>query len=303
MATLYWKTENKRVPLRVRSLFGRHPECHVYVDSPKVSGEHAGLYWADGGWELRDLGSRNGTYVDGRRLDTGERIVLRQGATFSLSRSAAVFELVDASPPAAMAIHKETGKAHIADRGILALPTEQQARVTIFSTSDGIWQIEADSQVRPAVDQEIIKLGDASYVLEVPVRQAETLRSGLGIVPIESIRLHFAITPDEEQVDVTLRVADETKRLERREYHYMLATLARARIADASAAVSMRGWIDREALCKKLNVDLGRLNVDIYRARKQLAAVGVQGAASLVERRPGTHEIRIGVSELEVVTV
>lgn len=303
MATLYWKSEKKRVPLRARSLFGRHPECHVYVDSPKVSGEHAGLYWADGGWELRDLGSRNGTYVDGQRLSSGERVVLEQGTTFSLSRSAAVFELVDASPPAAMAIHKETGKAYVADRGILALPNEQQAQMTLFSTSEGLWQIEVDSHVRPAVDQEIIKLGDATYVLEVPVRQQGTLQSGLGIVPIESIGLHFGVTPDEEHVEMTVRIGEQSQRLEAREYHYMLVTLARARLAEAHAPPSLRGWIDREDLCKKLNVDLGRLNVDIFRARKQLAAVGVEGAARLVERRPGTREIRIGISNLEVETV
>jgi hypothetical protein len=41
--------------------------------------------------------------------------------------------------------------------------------------------------------------------------------------------------------------------------------------------------------------------VEIYRARKQLAALGIQGAAGLVERRPGTREIRIGVFDVEVV--
>jgi pSer/pThr/pTyr-binding forkhead associated (FHA) protein len=301
MATLHLKSENKRIALRARSLLGRHPECHVPIDSPKVSGEHAGLYWVDKDWVLRDLGSRNGTYVNGRRLTAGERLVLQQGMTFSLSHSAAVFELVDASPPAAIALHMETGRAHVADRGILALPSEHQARITIFSTSDGSWQIEADSHARPAVDREIIKLGDATYVLELPVRQDQTVQSGMQNVPIESIALHFAVTPDEEHVEVTVRMAGESKRLETREYHYMLVTLARARIADAHAPSSLRGWIDRDELCKKLNMDLGRLNVDIFRARKQLAALGVEGAARLVERRPGTHEIRLGVSMLEVV--
>ena len=301
MATLYWKTESKRVPLRARSLLGRHPECHVRVDSPKISGEHAGLYWVNGGWELRDLGSRNGTYVDGRRLTAGERVVLKEGATFALSRSAAIFELVDASAPAAIATHKETGIAHIVDGGVLALPNEQQPRITLFSTSSGLWQIEADSQIRPAVDQEVITLGDATYVLEVPMRYAETLESGASGVPIESIGLHFAVAPDEEQVEVTVQMGAQAKRIEPREYHYLLVTLARARLADAHAPSSMRGWVDRDELSKKLDMDVNRMNVEIFRARKQLAALGVQGAARLVERRPGTHEIRIGVTQLEVV--
>lgn len=302
MATLHWKSKNERIPLRARSLFGRHPDCHVVVDHQKVSAEHAGLLWTSGGWELKDLASRNGTYVEGRRLAAGERVVLVRGTTFSLSRSAAIFELVDASPPEAMAIQKETGKAYIADRGILVLPNEYKAQVTLYSTSDGVWFIEKDSQVRPAVDHEAVVVGGATYVLEIPVRQDETLPSGQGVVPIESIALYFAVTPDEEQVEVTVHMTGEAKRLEAREYHYMLATLARARIADADAPVSLRGWLDRDDLCRRLNIDLGRLNVDIYRARKQLASVGVHGAARLVERRPGTHEIRLGVSELHVVT-
>ncbi len=301
MATLYWKTEKKRVPLRARSLLGRHPECHVRVDSAKVSGEHAGLYWVDGGWELRDLGSRNGTYVDGRRLAAGERVVLKQGGIFSLSRSAAIFEVVDASPPAAIATHKESGVAHIADGGVLALPNEQQLRATLFSTSSGLWQIEMDSHVRPVMDREIITLGDSSYVLEVPAQHTETLESGAIGVPIESIGLRFAVSPDEEQVEVTLLIGGQTQRLEPREYHYLLVTLARARLADAHAPPSMQGWTDRDELSKKLNIEVNRMNVAIFRARKQLAAVGVQGAARLVERRSGTHEIRIGVPRLEVV--
>ena len=35
----------------------------------------------------------------------------------------------------------------------------------------------------------------------------------------------------------------------------------------------MRGWIDRDQLCQKLDMDIGKLNVEIYRARKQLSAV------------------------------
>lgn len=55
--------------LRVR--FGRHPECEVSFDPQRdidASSRHAELRHVDAGWVLVDLGSSNGTYVDGHRV-------------------------------------------------------------------------------------------------------------------------------------------------------------------------------------------------------------------------------------------
>jgi pSer/pThr/pTyr-binding forkhead associated (FHA) protein len=54
---------------RVR--FGRHPECEVSFDPQRdidASSRHAELRSVDTGWVLVDLGSSNGTYVDGHRV-------------------------------------------------------------------------------------------------------------------------------------------------------------------------------------------------------------------------------------------
>jgi pSer/pThr/pTyr-binding forkhead associated (FHA) protein len=48
---------------------GRETECDVPLGSPTVSRRHA-LVAPDGeGWIVRDLGSGNGTFLDGRRVD------------------------------------------------------------------------------------------------------------------------------------------------------------------------------------------------------------------------------------------
>jgi ABC-type multidrug transport system ATPase subunit/pSer/pThr/pTyr-binding forkhead associated (FHA) protein len=49
-------------------VIGRDPASDVVVDHPLVSRRHVELRRGPGGWLLRDLGSRNGTYVDGRRI-------------------------------------------------------------------------------------------------------------------------------------------------------------------------------------------------------------------------------------------
>lgn len=54
---------------------GRHPTCDVRFDPERdldVSSRHAVLFLKEGHWQLRDLGSTNGTYVNGTRI-TGER--------------------------------------------------------------------------------------------------------------------------------------------------------------------------------------------------------------------------------------
>jgi hypothetical protein len=43
------------------------------------------------------------------------------------------------------------------------------------------------------------------------------------------------------------------------------------------------------------------LNVDIFRARKQFASAGVEGAANIIERRSSTSQIRLGIRAVEVI--
>jgi pSer/pThr/pTyr-binding forkhead associated (FHA) protein len=55
---------------------GRNPSSDVFLDDVTVSRRHAELRRVDGRFELRDLGSLNGTYVNRKRVDA---IVLRSG--------------------------------------------------------------------------------------------------------------------------------------------------------------------------------------------------------------------------------
>ncbi|MDG6106220.1 FHA domain-containing protein [Dactylosporangium aurantiacum] len=48
---------------------GRDPLCRIVVEDPRVSREHVEVRFGAGGWRLRDLGSRNGTFAAGARID------------------------------------------------------------------------------------------------------------------------------------------------------------------------------------------------------------------------------------------
>lgn len=51
---------------------GRHPDADIFLDDVTVSRKHVKIMRRDGEFFLEDLGSMNGTYVDGARVDSAE---------------------------------------------------------------------------------------------------------------------------------------------------------------------------------------------------------------------------------------
>lgn len=55
------------VPLIHGLVMGRRPECDVVLNDDAVSGRHVRFMATGDGWQMEDLESRNGTYVNRRR--------------------------------------------------------------------------------------------------------------------------------------------------------------------------------------------------------------------------------------------
>ncbi|HVK78594.1 MAG TPA: FHA domain-containing protein [Kofleriaceae bacterium] len=70
-------------PIRARAVIGRVAGADLVVLDDSVSRAHAEVVRGDGGWQLRDLGSRNGTQLDGQRIagraQLARRAVVRFG--------------------------------------------------------------------------------------------------------------------------------------------------------------------------------------------------------------------------------
>jgi FHA domain-containing protein/uncharacterized protein DUF1707 len=58
-------------------IIGRSPECDLTLNDTTVSWRHAELRWTAGVWMLADLGSTNGTHVNGWRA--GQGFAIRPG--------------------------------------------------------------------------------------------------------------------------------------------------------------------------------------------------------------------------------
>ena len=84
------------------SILGRDESCPLSLEDPKVSRRHCLVSWRDGAWWLEDLGSSNGTWLNGERVRDG---MLAPGDVLKVGDT--IFEMVGgeretgaASPPA-----------------------------------------------------------------------------------------------------------------------------------------------------------------------------------------------------------
>ncbi len=135
-----------------------------------------------------------------------------------------------------------------------------------------------------------------------PLEQTWMAGDGREAMALEEVQLRFRVSRNEEHIDLSVGWRDRLVELGVRSHHYLLLTLARVRLENASSgeSTSAAGWIDQEALLKLLHFSPERLNLDIFRARRQFGAAGFMPGAGIVERRPATKEIRIGVGETTV---
>jgi pSer/pThr/pTyr-binding forkhead associated (FHA) protein len=82
---LTWADETRRLG-DGDHLFGRDPECGVWLDVPGVSRRHAMIRRIDSEFEVFDLGSRNGTWLNARQLLPNQPYRFASGSHLRLGR-------------------------------------------------------------------------------------------------------------------------------------------------------------------------------------------------------------------------
>jgi len=81
-----------QVNIEERAVIGRLPECSVQLKEPHASRKHAVIYRHGEEWYIRDLDTRNGTFVNGHRIHDRE---IKPGDVITIGR--AVLTFVDES--------------------------------------------------------------------------------------------------------------------------------------------------------------------------------------------------------------
>lgn len=286
-----------------RCLIGRGPTCDLVLPQKNVSGQHAALEWNGGAWEIRDLGSRNGTYVDDRRLAADGRCNLVRDARLRFGRESPTWILADTSPPVAMACDGATRVWRFAEGGYLSLPSPEDHECSIYPLPDGSWVVETGSETRPLEDRSMLTTSDGSvWRVYLPVSLLSTMKEGDLPRMLAFTRMRFRHSLDEEQVEMTGFLGDARLDFHIRAHHYPLLLLARRRLADRRSGLAEpdQGWVSVDDLLQMLGMSEPHLNISIHRARTALSQAGILDAASLIERRTRTRRIRIGVQDLTI---
>ena len=94
---------------------GKAAHNHIVLTDPTVSNTHAAFLMRDGGFSIVDLGSRNGTYVNGERLGAHARI-LRHGDAIQLGKTVLTFRNPDETTENVTAVLSEEAVKEIRKR-------------------------------------------------------------------------------------------------------------------------------------------------------------------------------------------
>lgn len=287
-----------RILLRGDNLVGRSRKCDVcFRHDEWVSGEHAKIHYRGRGWWIKDLGSRNGTSLDGTALPAGHEAPMELGTVVVFGGRGVSWTMVDQGPPASFAKRIKDDTVVLAEDEILALPSMSEPEVVMYRTGIGDWQmdrIRAGDEVKIVRDGDILRVGDDEWLLQLEEDPGFTMRTIEALDP-SATKLRFVVSRDREAVTCSL-IEPRELYLGSNVHHQLLLTLAVAWDRDAGVPDFDRGWRDFRYLSRELGGwTSNAMNVALYRARRQFAAIGVIDPNIVIQRRAGAGLMRIGV--------
>jgi len=271
------------------------------VRVPELSAQHAAIIWTGQRWLLRDLASRNGTYLNGERLPSGGQIELYPGGVIALGSPDHTWTVVELSPPVPRAF--APGRSVSGEPGILAIPDADDPQALILLDESDRWILSAADTRQPVASEDQIVVAGERWTLDLPEDVPQTLESSRPLAIPQGAALSFRVSADDEYVEIDATIDGTRHRLKPRAYHYLLLTLARSRMQEsieASSSDSEHGWLYTDDLRKMLGITSNQLYVSMHRARKELEALGLPEETPAIERRSTTHQVRIGIARLEV---
>ena len=159
-------------PLTEHNALGRHPSNTHQVLDRVVSKEHCHIDLVDGEYRLKDLGSLNGTMVNGKRVRSVE---LRDGDEIQLGSTKVLFELVDERQPRAHQDDTSEGAAILAS----AKPFDDLSSRVTYLPDLNVGKIHASVQAISA----------PSFLPERKIGQEDALRGDY-----EKLRASYEVT-------------------------------------------------------------------------------------------------------------
>jgi hypothetical protein len=290
--------------LEPEHIVGRAPTCTLRLRDHSVSAQHALLRWKGLFWTVKDLGSSNGTFLNGSILKSGEERTIRLGSKVGFGALEVEWELVDEAAPRVMVVPIDGGEPVLMEGELLAIPSTEDPCATIYRGDAGRWLLEQPESIAPIANAHVFQSAGRSWKFCCPEDVYPTVR--VAAPPkemlVRCLQLTFEVSRDEEYVRLHVNYEGKTFDMGARARNYLLLTLARRRLADAQRGLadSACGWVHTEELSHDPTMAPPQLNVDVFRFREHFARLGVVDAANVVERRPATRELRVGTGQIVI---
>lgn len=300
MGTLRRVASDRVVIMPVHMLVGRSGQADLRLEGSAISAEHAAVAWNGRQWQVRDL-SRNGTMLDGLRLNVREEYPLIQGQVLAFGEAEEAWVLDDDAPPVAMGIHRASGRVVCAINGVLPLPDEDDPRATLSATGEVWWLAVEGAEPAPVQDRHLAVVDGEVWTLRLPdpvLRTDETHDPP----PLAEFTLTLAVSLDGETITVDLFRRGERVGLKSRSHHEVLLLLARQLIEDRAKGLPEIecGWVDPELLARQAGLKRSALNVYVMRLRREFEECGVVSEQGVIERRGQSWALRLVPLDVEV---
>jgi len=95
-------------------IIGRRPSCDIRLDFENISGKHCGLRLINGVWMVRDMGSTNGTTVNGSRIATEQSVMPDE--ELGIAGHMYTIDYDPAGPEAFLTSHKDMDEEIVQER-------------------------------------------------------------------------------------------------------------------------------------------------------------------------------------------
>lgn len=273
--------------LSARTSVGRAPGSVLFLPDPRVSSSHASLIMDASGWRLTDLDSRNGTWVNGRRVTGFSPRNLERGATLQFGGEDAPRWTFDPNPEWRIFANRLGSDEQRAGQGNLLTLPDDDGPWSVMSV-DARWVLEREGVETPVVDGQIIDAPDRWQLVLSP--------AGSTVGPAQSWsvrRARFSFSADPTERFVSLRVEQDGMALDLGESQRWRVLLFLAQEYVYDHGKQERGWVENERAAALTDKGGTALSVTVTRIRQALCKAGFPDGSDIIRARPGS--LRLGV--------
>lgn len=276
--------------LKAHTTVGRHPSNDIALDGDLVSSQHAVIQWTGKSWTVRDLASRNGTFVDDQRLTPGVSKALGEMSTVAFGDAGQRWWLIDADAPRPFAESLVDGARVDAIGDVLGLPSNDAPLVMVFPGFP-LWVVEDAEGTRPFEDGTVLIVEGVPWRVTVPQVPDPT-----GALPVAQPGVRLRVSGHIGMPKVEVQTGGRWKGLRRQAAHKLLWVLTREHAEDTGRDPADRGLTHIDVVADELDVTADNVNVYVHRLRDRL---GRHGVHDLIERRAGVGQLRLSYPTVE----